>query len=131
MNFRPARDLSRDYRFGETTMFYIRGTPMPRDMVTEHLVEVHRSPTRVDGDPRRVMMRFFWPGADRGRRIVQQLTSMPEDVVRRQINEIFLRFGSRHADLEGLLMQSAEETARRLQIDLGDDRARQLLLAHA
>lgn len=110
-------------------MHYIGGgTPVPLHVSAEQLVRVHRLPIRIHGDPRRVLMRFFWPGPERARNIAERLTALSNDVARQQVEEVFSHFEPRHADLESLLMQNAQEAATRLQINLSDDRFRQLLL---
>ena len=91
-------------------------------------VTVHRLPIHIQGDPKRTILRLFWPGVDRAHRIVQQLMELPVEEVRQQVDEELRRFQPRHPDLESLLLQNAWETATRLQVDLGDDRARRLLV---
>ncbi len=48
--------------------------------------------------------------------------------VQRQVEVILQRFGDRHPNLENMLFQNAREAASRLQIQLPDDRPRQLLI---
>jgi predicted GH43/DUF377 family glycosyl hydrolase len=94
----------------------------------EEKVQVHRLDLRIEGDPRRVMLRFFWPGAERAGHILRRLEGMSDEQVRRQVEEVLQQFQPRHADLESLLMENAQEAASRLSIDLGGDRFRQLLV---
>jgi len=101
---------------------------MPRNTATETGVQVHRLPIRIEGDPQRTMMRFFWPGVERARHVSHRLMDLPDDQVRRKVGEIFKRFESRHVNLDSLLSQNAREAASRLQIDLGGDTFRQILL---
>ncbi len=101
---------------------------MPSHTVVEHLVQVHRLPIRVEGDGQRVLVRFFWPGVERSLRIVERVTALAADIVRRQVDEVLRLFGPRHLDMESLLAQNAQEAAARLQIDLPDDPTRRLLL---
>ena len=101
---------------------------MPRNTATDTGVQVHRLPIRIEGDPQRTMMRFFWPGVERARHVAHRLMDLPDDQVRRKVGEIFKRFESRHVNLESLLSQNAQEAASRLQIDIGGDTFRQMLL---
>src|SRR5512146_2976755 len=98
---------------------------------TESAVEVHRLPLRIQSNPRRTILRFFWPGADRCGHVVDRVMRLPASEVRSELAHVLRRFASRHVDLESLLMQNAQEAASRLQIDLPPDRARQLLLGAA
>ncbi|MCE5327502.1 MAG: glycoside hydrolase family 130 protein [Planctomycetaceae bacterium] len=74
------------------------------------------------------MMRFFWTGVERSRRLVQRLAALPADIVRGQVDEVLRIFRPRHVDIESVLMENAQELASRLQIDLPDDSLRQLLM---
>ena len=78
---------------------------------TENLVQVHHLPIRIEGDPQRVMMRFFWPGAERAQTLIGQLADLEEREVHRQVQAILGRFSDRHPDLQDLLMSSAQQAA--------------------
>lgn len=91
-------------------------------------VEIHYLPTRLKGDPGRSMLRFFWPGSERVRHTFERLMALDGAAAQEEVDNVFHLFGSHHVDLEGLLRQNAREAAARLQVELPDDRFRELLL---
>lgn len=61
---------------------------------------INRKPIRFYSDPRRVIVRFFFPGPEtRVQSIIQKVTSMPEEAARLTLNQSLRDFSSRHRNI--------------------------------
>lgn len=68
-------------------------------------VQVNRLPQMFVSDDRRMITRFFTPGDEaRNRAIVGRVQEMPETEVGQLLEEVLARFGPRHRDVKGVLL---------------------------
>lgn len=98
------------------------------DTAISHVLEVRRLPVRVQGDPARTMLRFFWPGEAKARHLFERVMHLGLAEVASLLAEVVQRYEPRHADLESHFRRNAQELAERLRVDLPTDEAALLLL---
>jgi predicted GH43/DUF377 family glycosyl hydrolase len=98
-------------------------------------VAVRRSAYRLEADPSRVITRLFVPGQEgfdenesRAAAVLVRILALDEDEVERTFDDIMVRFGGRHRELEETFRQHAEELADRLDPRVPLSATRRLLL---
>lgn len=61
---------------------------------------IHRKPIRFYSDPKRVIVRFFFPGPEsRAQSIVQKVIDMPEEIAHLSLNRTLRDFSARHRNI--------------------------------
>jgi predicted GH43/DUF377 family glycosyl hydrolase len=99
---------------------------------------VTRSPQRIAANPSRVITRLFVPGQEgfehqesRAGAVLARILALDEGEVRASLDDVVIRFDSRHRDLAGTFRRHASELADRLDPDVDLSEARKLLLGAA
>jgi predicted GH43/DUF377 family glycosyl hydrolase len=76
-------------------------------------LSVRRLSVRLVGDPSRTIMRFFWIGDERARKIVARVLALGPDKTAEQLAATAERFEARNPDYEQILMLHWEEAQKR------------------
>lgn len=99
---------------------------------------VTRSPQRLTANPSRVVTRLFVPGQEgfehqesRAAAVLARILALSEEQVRSALDDIVVRFDTRHRDLAGTFRRHAEELADRLDPGVECSEARKLLIGAA
>ncbi len=69
---------------------------------------VHRKPIRFKSDSRRVIARFFFPGPDRVKSIIEQVKTMPEAAAQLSLNQSLRDFSARHRNISRIFQKHYE-----------------------
>lgn len=70
---------------------------------------IFRKPIRFYSDPKRVIVRFFFPGPEtRVQSIIQKVVSMPEEAARLSLNQSLRDFSSRHRNISKVFQRHFE-----------------------
>ncbi|MBK9291393.1 MAG: response regulator [Bacteroidetes bacterium] len=94
---------------------------------------VHRKPIRFVSDPRRVIVRFFFPGPEsRVQSIIGKVADMPEEAARLTLNQSLRDFSSRHRNISKVFRRHFERVREIMNGRAGDldalSQAKQLLI---
>jgi predicted GH43/DUF377 family glycosyl hydrolase len=99
---------------------------------------VKRAPARLAADPARVVTRLFVPGQEgfehqdsRAGAVLARILALSEDEVLSSLDDVIVRFDSRHRNLGDTFRRHARELADRLRPDARVTDARMLLLGAA
>ncbi|MHC4758985.1 MAG: glycoside hydrolase family protein [Planctomycetota bacterium] len=77
--------------------------------MSEELINVRRLPIRLEPNPGRTITRFFWPGPERGQRIIEKIKKLSPERISELLNQILKQFRPSNPDLEEILMEHAEQ----------------------
>jgi predicted GH43/DUF377 family glycosyl hydrolase len=90
---------------------------------------VKRLPVTFASDSRRVITRFFDPGgAPRFRSIIERVSQLSDEEVSRLLDEVFLRFRTRHSGITAVLEQNYRNAVGLLELPADHDANRRLLI---
>lgn len=99
---------------------------------------VTRSPQRLAANPSRVITRLFVPGQEgfehqesRAAAVLARILALGEEQVRSSLDDIVVRFDTRHRDLAATFRRHGEELADRLDPGVECSEARKLLIGAA
>lgn len=67
------------------------------------MIPVRRLEVRFYPDPKRVIARFFMPGAERAKRIIEKVIALSDKQVHALLNQVFEDFAERHRKLRTIL----------------------------
>jgi len=85
---------------------------------------VNRKPIRFYSDPKRVIVRFFFPGGEqRVKSIVKKVLEMPDEAARLSLNQALRDFSNRHRNISRVFKKHYERTRdimKSHQIDIDD-----------
>lgn len=82
---------------------------------------VIRKPIRFKSDPKRVIVRFFFPGGEqRVQSIIQKVIGMPEEAARLSLNQSLRDFSGRHRNISKVYQKHFERTNDIMQGRNGD-----------
>lgn len=99
--------------------------------ISSPLVPVRRLPVRINPEPRRTIVRVFWPGAERAERICRRIVALSDERVARQLSRVHARMLVCHPDVEEILGRNYQELATRLPgVNFASDNARLLAGAY-
>jgi predicted GH43/DUF377 family glycosyl hydrolase len=70
---------------------------------------IKRLPIRLTPDPRRTITRFFWPGKDRAKKIIERVKSLSPREISSLLEEIINQFSKANPDLEEILLEHYEQ----------------------
>lgn len=92
-------------------------------------LKVRRLPNRLAGDPGRVIVRPFAPGPiDRVSSIADRLAKLSDQEVGRLLSKVLTSFGSRHRDIQSVLLRHYQRVQPHLDGRAPDSLARRLLI---
>ena len=81
-------------------------------LMTKERLRIRRSPVRVLPDPKRVIARPFFPGGEiRARTVVDRVMALPDDEVKRLLDETLRDFHHRHREIEWILADNYRAAA--------------------
>ncbi|MFW6151699.1 MAG: glycosidase, partial [Verrucomicrobiota bacterium] len=92
-------------------------------------MKVNRTDIFLRPDPKRVLIRFFWPGSpDRVERIISRVMTLDAPAVKQRLDLVFQRFESRHNDITDVFLHHYETVAQYSVTDRNPARERRLLI---
>ncbi len=72
---------------------------------------INRKPIRFYSDPKRVIVRFFFPGPDsRVQSIIQKVIDMPEEAATLSLNQVLRDFSARHRNISRIFQKHFDRT---------------------
>ncbi len=87
--------------------------------MSEQLRSLKRLPERLHCNPKRTIIRFFWPGSpERAHRIVDRVMSLEEDLAGRLLDEVREEFAGMHPHLEEIFEEHFQEVTSRVGLCL-------------
>jgi len=94
---------------------------------------INRKPIRFISDPRRVIVRFFFPGPEsRVKSIIGKVSDMPEEAARLTLNQSLRDFSARHRNISKIFRKHFERVSEIMNGRAGDlnalSQAKQLLI---
>jgi predicted GH43/DUF377 family glycosyl hydrolase len=93
------------------------------------VVHIDRSPTILNPDQSRVLLRPFNPGgSERAGSIIARVMAMPEDQVGRLLEEISAEFSQRHRHIQGRFLERFEQVREFMPPDADASEPRRLLI---
>ncbi len=99
--------------------------------MTKERLRIRRSPVRVLPDPKRVIARPFFPGGDqRTDTVLQRVLALPDDEVRRLLDEVLHDFRQRHREIEWIFADNYRSAAQRLNGQVLSDERKLLIGAY-
>jgi predicted GH43/DUF377 family glycosyl hydrolase len=91
------------------------------DSMGHSTISVRRLPIRLEPDPRRTITRFFWPGKERGRKIIHRVESMDPTHISDLANEILQQFTPGNPGLAEILIEHYEKAVQQAEVPFKDD----------
>ena len=79
-------------------------------------VKVHRNPISIDPDHTKVIARFFDPGEERRKHIVDRILALPEEGIETILEETIKNFSDRHIDIKRVFKNNFDRLG--IEIDL-------------
>ncbi len=84
-------------------------------------ITVTRKPVRFTSDPKRVIVRFFFPGPDtRIQSIIKKVIEMPEEAAQLSLNQVLRDFSSRHRNISKIFQKHFDRTLEIMNGRAGD-----------
>ncbi len=96
--------------------------------MTKEFINVRRLQIRLMPDPRRTITRFFWPGAERAKKIVTRVKRLLPDEVSVILKDIFEQFSPNKPLLKEILIENYEMAAEHIGLVDENDRDVRLLI---
>jgi predicted GH43/DUF377 family glycosyl hydrolase len=96
--------------------------------MTCNKIPVRRLTIRLEPDPRRTITRFFWPGKERGRKIIRRVETIDPTQISEMANNILQQFTPGNPGLAGILIEHYEKAIRLAEVPFKDDFETQLLI---
>jgi predicted GH43/DUF377 family glycosyl hydrolase len=92
-------------------------------------IHVTRTPTILEPDQSRVLLRPFTPGdSERVERIISRIMSLPEDQVGLLLEDVSAEFSQRHQQIRSLFLERFEQVREMLPADEEPSEQRRLLI---
>ncbi|MFA5554300.1 MAG: glycosidase, partial [Phycisphaerae bacterium] len=76
--------------------------------MSQESIHVRRLPIQLVPDPRRTITRFFWPGEERAKKIIQRVKQLPPEKITELLHGILEEFGPVNPGLEEILTDHYE-----------------------
>jgi predicted GH43/DUF377 family glycosyl hydrolase len=84
-------------------------------------ISVRRLPIRLEPDRRRTITRFFWPGKERGQRIIRRVEHMDPAHISELANDILQQFTPGNPGLAEILIDHYEQAIQQAGVPFKDD----------
>ncbi|MFZ4545808.1 MAG: response regulator [Bacteroidales bacterium] len=82
---------------------------------------INRKPIRFYSDPKRVIVRFFFPGPEtRVQTIIQKVVEMPEEAAMLSLNQVLRDFSARHRNISRIFQKHFDRTRDIMNGKVGD-----------
>ena len=82
---------------------------------------INRKPIRFYSDPKRVIVRFFFPGPEtRVQTIIQKVVEMPEEAAMLSLNQVLRDFSARHRNISKIFQKHFDRTRDIMNGKVGD-----------
>ena len=90
-------------------------------------IPVKRLPIRLDPDPRRTIIRFFWPGPERAIKIIKRVDSLNPNEVSELTNDVLQQFTAGNPGLTEILIEHYKQAIYQTDLSFNKDLEVQLL----
>ena len=84
-------------------------------------ISVRRLPIRLEPDSRRTITRFFWPGKERGQKIIRRIEQMDPAHISELANNILQQFTPGNPGLAEILIDHYEQAIQQASVPFKDD----------
>lgn len=95
--------------------------------MTQNNISVRRLPIRLKPDPRRTIARFFWPGKDRGQKIIRRVENLDALRISEMANQVLKQFTPGNPGLTEILIKHYEKAIRQAEMSFNNDFETKLL----
>jgi predicted GH43/DUF377 family glycosyl hydrolase len=85
--------------------------------MTANLIHARRLPVRLMPDPKRTITRFFWPGEQRGKKIVNRIKRLSPAEISSLLEDLLKQFSPANPALEECLIENCELAIERVGLD--------------
>jgi predicted GH43/DUF377 family glycosyl hydrolase len=89
--------------------------------MAQNNISVRRLPIRLEPDPRRTITRFFWPGKERGQKIIRRVENMDPSHISDLANDILQQFTPGNPGLAEILIEHYEKAIQQAGVPFKDD----------
>ncbi len=89
--------------------------------MAQNNISVRRLPIRLEPDPRRTITRFFWPGKERGQKIIQRVKNLDASRVSEMANQILQQFTPGNPGLAEILIEHYEKAVQQAEVSFNND----------
>ena len=89
--------------------------------MAQNNISVRRLPIRLEPDPCRTITRFFWPGKERGQKIISRVENMDATHISELTNEILQQFTPGNPGLTEILIEHYEKAIQQAGVSFNDD----------
>ncbi len=89
---------------------------------------VQRSPVRLTADASLTITRLFWPGTDRARNVVERVSALDDEQIRRLLDATREDFAHLHNGIENIFLAHYEQAAKRVEMPAGAADERKLYI---
>ncbi|MEN8126428.1 MAG: glycoside hydrolase family 130 protein [Planctomycetota bacterium] len=90
-------------------------------------IPVRRLPLRLEPDPRRTITRFFWPGKERAKKIINRVESIDRKQICGLVDDVLRQFTPGNPGLDAILIEHYESAIRHAGLPFSDNLTIQLL----
>ena len=84
-------------------------------------ISVRRLPIRLEPESRRTITRFFWPGKERGQKIIKRVGSLNSARISELANEVIQQFTTGNPGLEEILLNNYEKAIHQTGMALNEN----------
>lgn len=85
------------------------------------MISVRRLQTRFYPDPKRVIARFFMPGVERAKYIIEEIINLPDEQIHSVLNHVFEDFAERHRKISTIFKNHYDQLKTILKEELNFD----------
>jgi hypothetical protein len=85
--------------------------------MTKESIHMRRLPVRLIPDPRRTIIRFFWPGEERAKKIIKRVKRLSPDRISGLLKDTLEQFASVNPGLEEILIEHYEMAVENIGLD--------------
>jgi len=89
--------------------------------MTQNNISVRRLPIRLEPDPRRTITRFFWPGKERGQKIIQRIQKLDASRISEKANQVLQQFTPGNPGLAEILIEHYEKAVQQAEVSFNND----------
>jgi len=89
--------------------------------MAQNNITVRRLPLRLEPDSRRTITRFFWPGKERGQKIIQRVENLDASRVSEMANQVLQQFTPGNPGLAEILIEHYEKAIQQAEVSFNND----------
>lgn len=96
--------------------------------MTKESIHIRRLPVRLMPDPKRTITRFFWPGEERAKKIIERVKRLSPDRISGLLKDTLEQFAPVNPDLEEILIENYDMAVENIGLDEGTSRDVRMLI---